>query len=60
MIYLALRLIPGDDEDVITRTPVDAAPRTILIAALHFCLKEYSAYLGIFFDRYAEISVCGL
>ena len=53
--------IPGDDEDVITLTPVDAAPRTILIAAtsLSAC-KNRPPLAAIFFARYAEISVCGV
>ena len=52
-----LRLIPGLDEDVITRAPAPAAPYTIFIAAtsLSAC-RNVPPTLGSRADMYSGIS----
>jgi hypothetical protein len=56
-----LRLIPGDDEDVNTLAPVEAAPKTIFIPAISLsACKQSPPTLGIFFAKYSESSVWGV
>ena len=51
----------GDEDDVIARTPVEAAPRTIFIAAISdSACKNTPPALFIRFAIYAASSVCGV
>ncbi len=53
--------MPGLEDDVMLRTPADAAPYTMLMAAtsLSAC-KNVPPIFGIRLAMYAAISVCGV
>ena len=55
------KLMPGEDEEVIARTPHEAAPSTMLIAAISdSACKNVPPIFGRTFDIYALTSVWGV
>ena len=57
----AFRETPGEEEDVMARTPVEAAPSTMLTAAISdSACKKTPPDFSMSFAIYADSSVCGV
>ena len=53
--------MPGLELDVIARLPVEAAPYTMLMAAISLSAwRNVPPIFGMRLDMYAAISVCGV